>query len=541
MPDLLFRCCEGLAPSLVLVTGRELMIMNGAESLVRTALAAGIEVCFANPGTTEMPIVVALDKVQGLRAVLCLFEGVCTGAADGYARMAGKPAMTLLHLGPGFANGIAYLHDGRRARSPIVNVVGEMATWHLAADAPLVSDIASLAKPVSDWVRSNTVAGELAADMAEAIQAASRFPGQIATLIVPHDCQLEKASGPAQPRPIPTPPSVSEHAIASAAELLREKQPAALFLGGHALSERGLKAAARVASVTNCKLICETFPARLERGAHLPPIERLPYFPEQGIAVLANYQAIIIIGTREPVSFFGYPGIPSYLISPRQHSLVLASADEDAAAALEALAEAVGAKASAKQQEAPAQQPPRPVGPISPENLAAAIASVQPEGAIIMDEGNTSSAAYFQISAGAPPFTYLAQPGGAIGLGLPCATGAAIACPDRPVIALQADGSALYTLQSLWTQARESLNVKTVICNNRSYRVLGIELVRAGFKEFGPQTSRMISLLDPTLDWVKLANGMGVPGAKVDTAEALARELERALDQPGPYLIEAML
>jgi acetolactate synthase-1/2/3 large subunit len=514
--------------------------MNGAESLVRTALAAGIEVCFANPGTTEMPIVVALDKVQGLRAVLCLFEGVATGAADGYARMAGKPAMTLLHLGPGLAGGIAYLHDGRRARSRIVNVVGQMATWHLAADAPLVSDIVSLAKPVSDWVHSTRSAEELAKDMAEAIRAASQFPGQIATLIVPHDCQLDEASGPAQPSPIPTAPSVSEQAIALAAELLQKKQPAALLLGGHALSERGLKAAARLASATNCKLICETFPARLERGANLPPIERLPYFPEQAIATLANYQAIIIAGTKEPVSFFGYPGIPSYLISPKQHPFVLASPYEDAAAALEALADAVATRSSTKQQ-AGVERPSRPKGPLSVESFAAAIASVQPEGAIVMDEGNTSSAAYFQISAGAPPFTYLAQPGGAIGLGLPCATGAAIACPDRPVITLQADGSAMYTLQSLWTQAREGLNVKTVICNNRSYRVLGIELVRAGVKEFGPQTRRMISLSDPPLDWVKLANGMGVPGVKVETAEALANELERALGQPGPYLIEAIM
>jgi len=513
--------------------------MNGAESLLRTAIAAGIEVCFANPGTTEMPIVAALDTVPGIRAVLCLFEGVCAGAADGYGRMKNKPAMTLLHLGPGFANGIAYLHDARRARSPIVNLVGEMATWHLAADAPLASDIASLARSVSAWVRSNRSAEELAADMADAIAAASVPPGQIATLIAPHDCQMGPAGGPIPARPVPPAPRASDEAIKRAAEVLL-KEEAALLLGGTALDERGLRAAARVASVTGCRLICETFPKRMERGATLPSVERLPYFPEQAIRMLSYYQTIILAGVKEPVSFFGYPGIPSYLISPEQRAIALAAPEEDVPAALESLADALGAPAGAMESNF-ATRPSRPTGALTRESFAAAIAAAQPEGAIIMDEGNTSSAAYFQMSNAAPPFTYLTQPGGAIGLGPPCATGAAIACPDRPVINLQADGSAMYTLQSLWTQAREGLNVTTVICNNRSYWILGYELRRAGVKELGAQAQRLIELTNPPLDWVQLAGGMGVPGVRVETAEALVKELKRALDAGGPNLIEAVL
>src|SRR5262245_40653269 len=291
-------------------------MMNGAESLIRTLVDAGVDVCFANPGTTEMPMVRAIDETAGMRAVLCLFEGVCTGSADGYARMAEKPGLTLLHLGPGFANGIAYLHDARRARSPIINLIGEHATWHLAADAPLNSDIESLARPVSAWLRRNKTAEELAGDVAEAIEAASIKPGRIATLIIPHDCQLGETKGPVAVRSIAAPPKVSEGAISQTVDALRSDEPKVLFLGGYALRERGLKAAARIAAATGCKLMCETFPARWERGAGTPVVERLPYFPEAAIAAISPYRSVALAGAKPPVSFFGYPGLPSYIISP---------------------------------------------------------------------------------------------------------------------------------------------------------------------------------------------------------------------------------
>src|SRR5882672_2059574 len=463
--------------------------MNGAESLIRTLVDAGVDVCFANPGTTEMPMVRAIDETAGMRAVLCLFEGVCTGAADGYARMAEKPGLTLLHLGPGFANGIAYLHDARRARSPIINLIGEHATWHLAADAPLTSDIESLARPVSAWVRRNKSAEELAGDVAESIEAASIKPGRIATLIIPHDCQLDAANGPVAARAIAPPPKVSEDAINQAAEALRRDEPKVLFLGGYALRERGLKAAARVAAATGCKLMCERFPARWDRGAGTPIVERLPYFPEAAIAAISSYRSVVLAGAKPPVSFFGYPGVPSYIISPEQRASVLATPEEDVAGAIESLAEALGPPAHIDQNTI-VQTPPRPSGPserITPETLSAAVAALLPENAIVMDESNTSMGPFLAMSQSAAGHTLLTQPGGAIGLGPPCATGAAIACPDRTVINLQADGSAMYTLQALWTQARERLNVKTIICNNRGYRILGIELMRAGAKEVGKQ------------------------------------------------------
>jgi acetolactate synthase-1/2/3 large subunit len=514
--------------------------MNGAESLLQTAASAGIEICFANPGTTEMPLVIALDSIPGIRAVLGLFEGVCTGAADGYARMSGKPALTLLHLGPGFANGIANLHNARRARSPVVNIIGDHATWHVAADAPLTSDIVSLANPVSGWVRINRSAEEIAADTSEAIAAAESWPGQVATLIVPHDNQYNPSSTLLSPRPARRGPPVNDESVRRVATILRRERAAAILLGGKALTEKGLKAAARIAAVTGCKLVCETFSARQERGVGLPRITRLPYFPDQAMGVLSQFRAIILAGAKAPVSFFGYPGVPSFLTSPYQGVESLSTPEEDAASSLDALASSLGAPASSGEQLSLAR-PPRPSGALTAESFAAAIAALQPEGAIICDEGNTSSMAYFPFSAAAPRHSYLNLTGGSIGQGLPAATGAALACPDRKVIAIEADGSALYTLQSLWTQAREGLNVITLLCANHAYRVLGIELMRAGVKQPGAQALSLIDLSNPKIEWTRMARGLGVPAVRVETADSLVRELERALSESGPQLIEVVM
>jgi len=508
--------------------------------LIKTAVAAGLDVCFANPGTTEMPMVRALDDVPGMRPVLCLFEGVATGAADGYARMSEKPGLTLLHLGPGFANGIAYLHDARRARSPIVNLIGDHATWHLDADPPLASDIESLARPVSAWLRKSDSGEAIAGDLAEAIAVASVKPGKIATLILPHNYQLETTSVATPVLAVAHPPHIGEEAIQQSAKTLRSGEAVALFLGAYGLRERALRAVARIAAATDCKLMCESFPARWERGIGTPLIERLPYFPEPAIAALAPYKSIVLAGARSPVSFFGYPGVPSYFISQQQNTVTLATADEDVEAALEALADALDAPVYAE-TNSKLQTPPFPNGKLTPETLSAVVAALLPENAIVMDESNTSMGPFLAMSQSASHHTVLMQPGGAIGLGLPCATGAAIACPDRTVINLQADGSGMYTVQSLWTQAREQLNVKTIICNNASYRILGIELMRTGVKEFGKQAQSMIGLRNPAIDWVSISKGLGVPAVRVETAEGLAREMERTLAEAGPQLIEAVL
>jgi acetolactate synthase-1/2/3 large subunit len=513
--------------------------MDGAEALIRTAVASGVDVCFANPGTTEMPLVAALDRAPGMRPVLALFEGVCTGAADGFARLSDRPAMTLLHLGPGFANGIANLHNARRARSPIVNVIGDHATWHLAADAPLTSDIVSLANPVSGWVRSVRLAEDIAADTVAAIEASLAPPGQVATLIVPADCQWNESPGPAATARRVAPASVASDRIEQVAEAL-QRGDAALFLGGVALRGAGLRAAARVRAASSARLLHDVFVARLERGADLPAIERLPYFPEQAIASLTKLRTLVTVGTREPVSFFGYPNVPSRLAPKGCERIVLAAPEEDGVGALEALADALGAP-----RDIPA--PPRtplpglPSGALDVATLGQAVAALQPEGAIVVDEAATSGAIWFALAGSAPRHTVLGLTGGAIGQGLPTAVGAAIACPQRKVIALQADGSGMYTAQALWTMARESLDVVVVLCANRAYRILQLEVARAGISEPGPAARALTELTNPTLDWCAIARGMGVPATRATDADSFVREFSRALADPGPALIEAWL
>jgi acetolactate synthase-1/2/3 large subunit len=513
--------------------------VNGAESLIRTAVGAGVEVCFANPGTTEMPLVTAIDAAAGMRPVLGLFEGVCTGAADGYGRLRDRPALCLLHLGPGFANGIANLHNARRAHSPVAVVVGDHATWHLPADAPLTSDIASLAGAVSKWVRTADSAGTLAADFARVVAEATAPAPGVATLIAPSDLLADEAGGAAQVTPAAA-PQLDADAVEAAAQALRRAERGALLLGGRGLREPGLRQAARVASACGAALWGETFPSRADRGRGLPRVTRLPYFPEQAIEALSAVDTLVLAGAPEPVSFFAYPDVPSRLAPPGATILRLADAGGDVPGALEALADALEAPARVPVTDAAAPAPPA-AGPLDPAALGALLARAQPEGAIVVDEAATSGLPYYVAAGSAPPHSYLALTGGAIGQGLPCATGAAIACPERKVIALQADGSGLYTVQALWTQAREGLDVLTLICANRSYRILQIELARAGVAEPGPAARALTDLGHPALDWVELARGFGVPGVRVETVDALAVELERALAEPGPRLIEMSL
>ncbi|MHB8220562.1 MAG: acetolactate synthase large subunit [Acidimicrobiales bacterium] len=515
--------------------------MNGARALIETLTGAGVRVCFSNPGTSEMHFVAALDDVPEMRGVLCLFEGVATGAADGHARLTGSPAATLLHLGPGLGNGVANLHNARRAHTPLVNIVGDHATYHKRYDAPLESDVAGLAGAVSGWYRVSARADDVGADAADAVAAAYGPPGRVATLVLPADVSWsESTSGPAAPRPVPVPSAVPPATVDAVAKVLRSGEPAALVVGGSSLRERGLVAASRVCAATGAKLLGETFPACLERGAGLPALERLGYFAEFMEAQLAGVQHLILVGTHSPVSFFAYPGKPSDLVPSGCRVHVLAAGHEDAPVALEALADCLGAPADGALR-APAERPERPEGPLTMETLAAAVGAVLPHGAVVVDESNTAGLFVPGATAGGPRHDWLTLAGGAIGQGLPVATGAAVAVPERPVLCLEADGSAMYTIQALWTQAREGLNVTTVVLANHSYAILNLELSRVGASAGGPKASEMLDLTRPELDFVSLARGMGVPATRVTTAEDLVTGLERSLAEPGPSLIEAVL
>jgi acetolactate synthase-1/2/3 large subunit len=514
--------------------------MNGAQALIRTLVDCGVDTCFTNPGTSEMHFVAALDAVPEMRAVLGLFEGVVTGAADGYGRMAERPAATLLHLGSGLGNGAANLHNARRARTPLVNVVGDHATYHRAYDAPLTSDIETIARNFSGWLRSSGRVDHVATDAAEAVAAALAPPGQIATLILPADVSWGEGAHPATPVPARPPRAPSEDAVAIAAKALRSGEPAALLVGGRAVREAGLVAAHRAATATGAKVLGETFPARLERGAGRPPLERLGYLAEFASMQLDGLRHLVIVDAKPPVSFFAYPGKASDLVPEGCQVHVLAEGPDDPVALLEALADAVGAAPDAAPRQE-AARPDRPTGALTGETIAQALGALLPEGAIVSDEAQTSGLWAPGATAGTPPHDWLTLTGGAIGQGLPVATGAAVACPDRPVICLEADGSAMYTLQSLWTQAREGLDVTTIVYSNRSYAILNLELSRVGVDEPGPQAKRMLDLHDPDLDFVSLAQGMGVPARRADDAESFTDALAAALAEPGPHLIDAVI
>jgi acetolactate synthase I/II/III large subunit len=511
--------------------------MNGAQALIRTLVEGGVDVCFTNPGTSEMHFVAALDSVPEMRGTLGLFEGVVTGAADGYGRMADKPAATLLHLGPGLGNGLANLHNARRARTPIVNVVGEHATYHMQYDAPLQSDIESVARNVSGWVRTPTSTADVAVDAADAVSAALGPPGEIATLILPADVSWGEGAKPVKPEPPATRTPVGD-VVDAVAKVLVSGEPCALLIGGSATREAGLVAASRVANATGAKLLCETFPARLQRGAGLPPVERLGYLAEFTTAQLAGLRNLILVDAKAPVSFFAYPEKPSFLVPDGCEVRVLATGADDAVGALERLADLVG---DADPTLQPAQRPGRPTGDLTGEAVADAIGALLPENTIVSDEANTAGLWVAAATAGAPPHDALTLTGGAIGQGLPAATGAAVPCPDRKVLCLEADGSAMYTLQALWTQARQGLDVTTVIFNNRSYAILNLELSRVGAESSGPKALDMLDLSRPDLDFAALALGMGVPAARATTADELVTALERGIAEPGPYLIDAVL
>lgn len=515
--------------------------MNGAEALIKTLKNSGVDVCFANPGTSEMQLVAALDKEPGMRAILGLFEGVVTGAADGYGRMTDKPAATLLHLGPGLANGLANLHNAKRARTPIVNIVGDHAVDHLKYNAPLTSDIVGVATPMSHWVRTSTSPSDLATAGAESVAAALTYPGQIATLIAPGDhAWTEGASGCDQSLMPPAVPEVTDTAIANAAAALKKSGQSALFLGGRALREDALFQAGRIAAATGSRLICETLPARLQRGFGRVPVERLPYFGEQAVAHLKDFQQIVVIGTKPPVAFFAYPNKPSWLAPEGAELIELADARINSINTLRRLADALRApEAPDHFQETVSGSYDE--GPLNIRNAGIITARLLPENAIVSDEAGTSGGPFFKYTAGGPKHDWMIVTGGAIGQGLPLATGAAVACPGRKVIALQADGSGMYTVQALWTMARENLDIVTIIMKNNSYGILNIELGRVGVNEPGPKALSLLDLSNPQLDWVSISQGMGVNATRAETTEQFQDALSAALEGGGPHLIEAVL
>jgi acetolactate synthase-1/2/3 large subunit len=513
---------------------------NGAKALMDTLTNAGIDTCFTNPGTSEMHFVAALDE-SSMRAVLTLFEGVATGAADGYARIAEKPAATLLHLGCGLGNGLANLHNARKARVPIVNIVGDHATYHVQYDAQLQSDIETVARNISQWVRTSQKTEDIGSDAAEAIKIASGTPAQISTLILPADVSWSEGGTAVDDFSQPIPESASDSIINEIAEVLKKSgKKTAIFLGRRVLMEEGLIAASKIAEKTGAKLLTEVFPTRLQRGAGLPYVERLAYLAEMASVQLGGFDHLVLIDAKAPVSFFGYPGKKSYLVPSNCSLHELVKQDQDALKSITALVEAVGASDTMpKLQEA--KRPNLASGKLNAEKIMQAVGALLPENAIISDEAQTSGLKLPSCTAGSPKHDLLTLTGGAIGQGLPVAIGAAIAGKGRPVLALIGDGSAMYTIQSLWTMVAEQLDVTIVIMNNGSYAILNIELERVGAEKAGPKAKAQLDISQPEIDFVSIAKGMGMPAERTRTAEEFNSALERAFREKGPHLIDAVV
>lgn len=514
--------------------------MNGAETLVRTLVAGGVNVCFSNPGTSEMHFVTALDRVDGMRCILGLFEGVVTGAADGYARMTDSPAATLLHLGPGLNNGLANLHNAHKAQTPVVNIIGDHATYHRRYDAPLTSDIESAANTVSSWVRTSLDAKSVAFDGAAAIAAAHTSPGQVATLILPADTAWNEGSSIAAVPRIEAPKRVSEEAVREAVRVLRSGEPTAILLGGKASRRGPLELAGKIAAKSGARLLAETSVARMERGAGSVPVDRVPYPVDQAVEVLKGLKHIILVGSRPPVAFFAYPDKPSLLAPQDCEVHRLAYRQDDIPHALEWLADEVGARA----EKAPvidytASKPAS--GVTTADALGQSLAALLPENAIVVDESITTGVNFLRLTRASHAHDWLQNMGGSIGVCMPLSIGAAVACPDRKVVSLESDGSGMYTLQALWTQAREQLDIVTVIFANRTYAVLRHELINVGATNVGRKALDMLDIDRPDLDWVALARGMGVPGNRVTTMEEFNTSFADAMKTKGPHVIEVVL
>jgi acetolactate synthase-1/2/3 large subunit len=515
--------------------------MNGAESLVRTLVNNDVTVCFSNPGTSEMHFVAALDKVEGMRCILGLFEGVVTGAADGYYRMTGNPASTLLHLGPGLGNGLANLHNAKKARSGIVNIVGEHASYHIKHDAPLTSDIEGVARPMSDWVKTSRSAETVAADGALAIEQARTAPGQIATLILPADTAWNEARDAAVANALAPRMRVSAEAVTAAARALTCKEPAMLMLGGAAVRGRALELAGRIAAKTGCRLMSEYNNARMECGAGRVRVDRLPYVVDNALAALKGTRQMILAGAKSPVSFFAYPNKPSVLVPDGCAVTKLATVAEDIEGALESLAAELGALNTAPAGVTSLNRPALPTGAVTLDGIAQLLAALMPEDAVVIDESVTTGRSFGAHMGGAPRHDWLNLMGGAIGCGLPLATGAAIGAPQRKVIALEGDGSAMYTMQALWTMARENLDVTVVVFANRAYRILRGELANVGAGTPGRKADDMLTLDRPNLDWLALAKGCGVEAGRAENLDELALQFKRGIAAHGPYLIELVM
>lgn len=517
--------------------------MTGAQSLLETLVACGVDACFANPGTSELHLVAALQNDKRMRSVLCLFEGVATGAADGYSRVAGKPAATLLHLGPGLANGWANLHNAKKAKTPVINIVGDHATWHLPLGASLTSDLEGLSASISDWTKISASTADIGPDVALAYQTAMAKGGQIATLILPADTTWNNGGIVAKPLPPAAATMPSNEEIAKAVSVFTSGRRIAVLVTGDSLIGEGREACTRIAAKTGATFFCHGLNRQMERGAGRMEFRRLSAWGQETLDVLARFDDLVIIGTGQPVLSFAHPTYKSVLVPDSVHVTKLASAEDDVTGTLKALSAAVGAPSAEAIAPLLAQRQhfDLATGALTAEAIGRAINKFMPAGAIISDEAGTAGGGTYPFTAKAEPHDCLFLTGGSIGQGLPVALGAAMARPDRKILNLQADGSAAYTVQALWSMAREKCDVTVVIFSNRQYGILMRSIGMYAIPGMPNRVPDLFDLSNPDINWAQVAEGMGVEGHVCRTAEEFNRIFQDCMRRKGPQLIEAVM
>ena len=514
---------------------------NGSQALFKTLLDSGIDVCFANPGTSEMQLVYEMGTTDGFRPVLCLQENVVTGAADGYYRIVGKPAFAMLHLGVGVANGLCSMHNARKAGSGMVALCGAGADYHHHdVEITFLRPIADLATPVADWVRTSKSADDLAVAGSEAVQVART--GKVATLITPANHHWELTPIEVKAQEPTSPPAVSDETIDKAVELLKNGKSTAVMLGGLAVAE-GQEIAGKIAVASGAKLLCETMCAKLPRGAGSVVVTQIPYIPEMARTVLAEFEQVIMVGGRRPMASLAYEGASLSKVPESCEMHYLVTDELDVLGALDSLCAKLGAGdiTDVDRYEAAADTAD-PTGELSPEAVAQCLTMLIPENAIVSDESATMGMQMFSMTQNAKPHDWLMSPnGGGIGHGLPVALGAAVAGNGRKVLALQADGCGMYTPQALWSIARENLNVTIVILKNDRYGILEVELARVRESAANDKMMSMLEIDKPSIDWVQIAGGMGIPATSATTAEEFYQQLSEAMAHKGPRLVEAVV
>ena len=515
--------------------------MNGAAAFFKSIVDNGIDTIFACPGTSEMQVV---DEVgySNLRVVLCLFENSVTGMADGYARMLDKPALGMVHVTCGLTNALANMHNARIANSRMIIFGGGVHVAH-EVNEPVHSMLQRqpyVAQIAAQCVIEARSPDQLAAAATQALKASNDGAGKIVYVYGPNNAVWGESSfqgkltSSAEQRQ-----RVSTATISSIADTLKAGKKTAFILDNLALREEGLEILGRIAEGAGGRLFREWLPSRIAMGAGRVRTETLPYGGAEGRELLSEFDQIVLVGAKIPVCPFSYENQPWVKIPENCNVHTLATADHDILAALEELATQLDLpeKASNRYNRKPGEPP---TGPLSGNSIVQSLSILMPADSIVLDEAMLENVMFPLLMDGAAPFDFMAAcPGGAIGAGPPVACGAAIACPNRKVILLEGDFSLMQGNTALWSMAQHNLDICVINYNNEGSASLSTELARVRQGEAQPKSIELLRIRKPTIDYAAMAESMGVPASRAETAEEFHLQLTKAMSTKGPHFIDA--